>query len=60
MNKTQKHNTEVRGSLGITNNTEGLWWGSCSCGWVSTWQETEREAENEATDHVVAITRAGA
>jgi hypothetical protein len=28
----------------------------CSCGWVSRVQAiTEEEAENEATDHVVAV-----
>lgn len=29
----------------------------CSCGWRSRYCDTETQAENEATDHIVAIVR---
>lgn len=55
MKKDEQHYTKVVESLGTTNNTEGMWRARCSCGWFSQWQETESDAENEATDHVVAV-----
>jgi hypothetical protein len=30
----------------------------CSCGWESKCQDTKAQAEHEATDHVVYVTRA--
>jgi hypothetical protein len=49
--KPQQHHTSTYHAL-------GGFIARCSCGWASRPQPTEREAENEATDHVVAVTRA--
>jgi hypothetical protein len=33
------------------------WRVECACGWTAQPQPTKREAEDEAADHVVAVTR---
>jgi hypothetical protein len=43
------HHTKVIGS-------DDWWQAECSCGWVSAIYPTEKRAEEEATDHVVAAT----
>jgi hypothetical protein len=49
-----RHNTQVQQRRGFGRT---IYEAVCSCGWLSRPQPTEREAENEATDHVVAVTR---
>lgn len=52
---TTQHNTKV------TKVRRGLdtiaYIALCDCGWESRYQGTATQAENEATDHVVAATR---
>ena len=49
--KPQLHNTNSYQS------SNGQWIARCNCGWLSRAADTETEALNEETDHVVAITR---
>lgn len=50
------HRTWTTGNLRAT--TNGMrYQACCTCGWISAPQTTQREADNEATDHVVAVTR---
>lgn len=47
------HHTKVEQRTGLGRT---VYEASCSCGWRSEPRPTESEAENKATDHVVAAT----
>lgn len=53
--KTRRHDTEV-----WTRQRDGRFLGyvpHCSCGWEGTVRRTQSEAEDDATDHVVAASK---